>query len=271
MNILVFAGTTEGRLFTKEAVALGFNVFVSVATEYGKEDLLEDSSFPKNNCTILQGRLDIEAIKDVIEKYDVSFVIDATHPYAAIVSHNIIEACNAKEKKYYRLLRDIKISNLKSTNYDAEFSSLKDLCDFLAKSENACYSKGNIFISTGSKELLCFSSIPFYKDRVYVRVLPTVDSIEKCKAAGILQNHIIAMQGPFSKDMNKVMFKDFNIKILVTKESGISGGYLEKIEAAKECSVIILRVKPPVENVGKTYSQEEILEELNGKRKSYTC
>lgn len=271
MNILIFAGTTEGRLFAKEAVALGFNVFISVATEYGKEDLLEDSTFPKTNCSILQGRLDVEAIQSVIETKCITSVVDATHPYAVIVSHNIIKACNVMGIKYYRLLRDVKIPSLISTSYDKEFPSLQNLCDFLAKSKNACYSKGNIFVSTGSKELLCFSSIPFYKDRVYVRVLPTVESLEKCKAAGILQNHIIAMQGPFSKDMNKVMFKDCNIRILVTKESGISGGYLEKIEAAKESGIIILRIKPPVENIKRTYSQEEILEELNGKRKSYTC
>ena len=52
-------------------------------------------------------------------------------------------------------------------------------------------------ISTGIK-------VNNYLDRLYVRVLPTVDAINECLKIGLKSSHIIAMQGPFSIDANKI-------------------------------------------------------------------
>ena len=77
-KILVFGGTTEGRLFAKRLAELDIPHVVSVATEYGKtieEENGEDS--------LLVGRMDSGAIAELIRSGDFAAVVDATHPYAA--------------------------------------------------------------------------------------------------------------------------------------------------------------------------------------------
>ena len=58
------------------------------------------------------------------------------------------------------------------------------------------------------------------------------------------------MKGKFSKRMNFAMLKDFHIRYLVTKDAGISSGFLEKMEAAFELDVKIIVVAA-------AYSEEE--------------
>lgn len=103
--------------------------------------------------------------------------------------------------------------------------------------------KGNILLTTGSKELRAYAEIP--RERLYVRVLPTHDSIAACEAAGIPHRNIIAMFGPFSQRMNEAMLEQYHISYLVTKEAGRNGGFEEKLQAAKRCGVKAIVIRRP--------------------------
>lgn len=72
------------------------------------------------------------------------------------------------------------------------------------------------------------------RERLFVRVLPGTESIEICHKNGILGRQIIAMQGPFSEEMNLALLHQYQIRYMVTKESGASGGFSEKISAAEK-------------------------------------
>ena len=97
-------------------------------------------------------------------------------------------------------------------------------------------------------------------ERLYVRVLPVLASLEKTAALGIPARHVIAMQGPFSKELNVALIREFGIQTLVTKASGAVGGFWEKIEAAQECGCEAVVIRRPVEEPG--LSAEEVREEL---------
>jgi precorrin-6x reductase len=103
--------------------------------------------------------------------------------------------------------------------------------------------KGNILLTTGSKELRAYAEIP--RERMYARVLPTHDSIAACEAAGIPHRNIIAMFGPFSQRMNEAMLEQYHISYLVTKEAGRNGGFEEKLQAAKRCGVKAIVIRRP--------------------------
>ena len=103
--------------------------------------------------------------------------------------------------------------------------------------------KGNILLTTGSKELGAYAEIP--RERMYVRVLPTHDSIAACAAAGIPHRNIIAMFGPFAQRMNEAMLEQYRISYLVTKEAGRNGGFEEKMQAAKRCGVKAIVIRRP--------------------------
>ena len=90
-RILIFGGTTEGRLLAQALSRRGVSAAVSVATELGAEEL---SGLP--GITSLVGRKTAEEMAALLSGYDKC--VDATHPYAREVSANIRSACRSAGK-----------------------------------------------------------------------------------------------------------------------------------------------------------------------------
>lgn len=236
MNILIFSGTTEGRRLSHLLAARGAEVTVCVATEYGCE---EQGEAP--GVTVLTGRRTVEGMTALLRGRDLC--IDATHPYAVEVTRNIRLACAAAGVPCRRLLRE------RSGDTDAlAVDSAKEAAGLLAGRE------GNILLTTGAKELPAFAGIA--PDRLYPRVLPTRDSIAACEAAGVPHRNILAMQGPFSADLNEALIRQFHIAFLVTKDGGAAGGFPEKVQAAKNTGIELVLIRRP-EETGERF--EEIL------------
>mgnify|MGYP001047822137 CR=1 FL=1 len=81
-TVIIFAGTTEGRMLSEELSGKQIPVTACVATEYG-ETLLTENRYLKVHA----GRMDREQIAGFIQREGAGLVVDATHPYAAVVSH----------------------------------------------------------------------------------------------------------------------------------------------------------------------------------------
>lgn len=230
-KICVFAGTTEGRKLVEFLSGQPVSVTACVATEYG-ETLLT----PAPNVTISAGRLTEEQMASLFDAEKFDLVIDATHPYARVATENIAAACGVTGTEYLRLLRFGS-----SVPGDAVFvSDIAEAVSYLNTTE------GNILLTTGSKELSGYTSIQNFQDRVYARVLPMEDSLGLCRECGLKCSHILAMQGPFSVEMNTAMLKSVDAKYLVTKDSGTAGGFDEKIAAARAAGVgLVVIGRPP--------------------------
>ncbi len=242
-KVLIFGGTTEGRVLADILRRSGIPHEVSVATEYGRN--IEISSGEDN---ILTGRLSSDEIKKLLTCGEYLLVIDATHPFAVKASSDIKVACDEARVDYLRLSRDT-----------SDIVSNKDLISYVDTMDMAGReldkTKGNILLLTGSKDLSTIASGISNLDRVYVRVLPSIESIRLCEEAGIRGRHVIAMQGPFSTEMNIALIDECDAKVILTKESGRSGGYYEKIEAADKCGIQVIVVRNPE----KKNSEEKIL------------
>ena len=119
---------------------------------------------------------------------------------------------------------------------------------------------GNILTTTGALEIYEYTKLDNYADRLYSRVISNSDIIAACEGLGIKGRHLIGMTGTFSKEMNKVMLKDYNIHYLVTKDSGISSGFIEKMEAALELGVTMIVVAAPYQK--ETGREEEVVKQL---------
>ncbi len=240
MRIIIFSGTTEGRELSSMLDEKGIDHLVCVATDYGNE-MTGKSEFAR----IHVGRLDKDQMTEMMKKEMISsddFVIDATHPYAAEASENIKKASDLMNARYIRVIR--KEADLA---YDHETYENIEQC---AKALDN--TGGNILLTTGSKELnaYCSSVSDSTKERTYVRVLPVAESLEICAREAISAKNIIAMQGPFSKEMNEALMKQYDIRHLVTKESGSVGGFEEKIKAAKELGITCHVIRRPVKEEG---------------------
>ncbi|MDO4453824.1 MAG: precorrin-6A reductase [Eubacteriales bacterium] len=243
MNILIFAGTTEGRSLAQYLARQNIFCHVCVATEYG-EQLIEESNYVK----IHTGRLTEEEMKELMEREDIHLVIDATHPYAVLVSENIKKACGQAKVSYQRLLRS---SVQLKKEEDAVFvDSVEEAVQFLKAVT------GNVLITTGSKELAKFTAIDGYRERLYARVLSTPEVVKTCAELGFEGKHLICMQGPFSEELNVAMMRQIDASYLVTKESGKAGGFEEKIRAAKKAGAKAIVIGRP--SVEKGMSLEEV-------------
>ena len=217
MRVFIFGGTTEGRQLASYHALHGDDVTVSVATEIGAEELSQIA----DSLTILIGRMDSYAMTEAISGFD--FVIDATHPYATEVTENIKKACAATGIEYRRMDRD--------TDFDGELPDRYfTAVNHVAAAEHLSHTKGNILLTTGSKNIADYADT--LRERLYVRVLPTHEAIAVCEECGIAHSHIIAMHGPFSAELNIAMINQYDIEHIVTKKTGALGGFPEKVRAA---------------------------------------
>lgn len=249
-KLCIFAGTTEGRQLTDLLRSQDAEVVVCVATEYG-EELLEAAG----NITVSARRLPQEEILELFRTEHFDLVIDATHPYAVDVTQNIKEACANASVRYIRLLRGASAGAA-----DAVYvKDPKEAADYLSRTE------GNILLTTGSKELETFAGIPDFADRVYARVLPMESSIEACRKAGLYPAHIIAMQGPFTEEINIALLNYLSAAWIVTKDGGSSGGFPEKEKAAQKTGTRMLVIGRPQEEDGLSFEETiRLLEEEYG-------
>ena len=230
MRIALFSGTTEGRQLSLALAEAGYAVTVFVATEYGTEEQGEHAGIE-----VREGRVDREEMDTILPAF--SYCIDATHPYARIVTQNLRNASEAAGVPYLRLKRAE--SRLEEDDPVIVVGSAEEAAAALAKMP------GNVLLSTGAKEVGKYA--PAGPGRLYPRVLPSVASIESCEAAGVPHRNIIAMQGPFTQEMNEATIRQYDIRVLITKDGGAAGGFRDKIEAARNTGIQVILIGRPEE------------------------
>lgn len=236
----IFAGTTEGRELAGFLLSQDAAVTACVATEYG-ETLLP----PAERLTVLSGRMDAGEMAALLRERSFDLVIDATHPYAAAVTENIAAACTETGTEYLRLLR----SGVCSPE-DAVF-----VPDIPAAVALLNRDDGNILLAMGSKELNKYTEIVNFSERVWARVLPTEEALAACRGAGLPPSHVIAMQGPFSRELNAALLRQVRARWLVTKDSGGAGGFKEKSEAASQAGARLVVLGRPPQREGSGLSE----------------
>lgn len=228
---LVFAGTRLGREVVQDLLKKGEKVIVSTATEYGGS-LIE----PHENLIVHCSKMDRDEMKEFIKKYPIDEIIDATHPYAVNVTNNIKACCGELGIIYGAIKRDSYLADNDDNNIIV-MDNYEEACNYLITTQ------GNILLTIGSNNLDKFQDID--KGRIWVRVLPTSKILSKCENLGYTPKNIIAMQGPFSYNINVALYTDFNIKYIVTKDSGSSGGTDEKIQGALDNQIKVIVIKRP--------------------------
>ena len=218
MNVVVFSGTTEGRELSRQLAALGIEVTVSVATPLGQE---EQGSTP--GVTVRCGRLLPDEMAALLG--DAALCIDATHPYAVEATKNIRAAAETAGVGYLRLLRPAspaagRLSRLRERRAGGGGAGRKRRATF-------CWPPG---------PRSCRSLRGHPAERLYPRVLPTLESIAACEAAGIPHRNIIAMQGPFSFALNQAHDASSSISAGWSRRTAAQpGGFDEKAAGCRRC------------------------------------
>lgn len=224
--IWIIGGTSDAQKIADYLTANHKKVLVSTTTPYGAQ--LAKSG----KVTVIQKALNLNDMVQLINDYSINTIIDASHPFAQDVSKNGMEAALATGVKYIRFEREN--IHFNSAKY---FESYNDIIEYLKNSD------GNILLTIGSKNIDLFAQVGI--NRITARVLPVADSIILCNKAGLKAHQIIACKGILNTQTNKALLTEYNIKYMVTKDSGAEGGMIEKINAANQLNVEVLILKRP--------------------------
>ncbi len=235
-NVWILSGTSDGPIIANRLLELNYSVFASVLTYKAGQAYIEN---PKLH--IITGKLNNkDQIINFINKNKITCVVDATHPFAVIISNNLNNAC--KEINTPLLLFERK--SIVNNNNCVYIDDLKDI-------NNIDIENKNILLAIGSRFLN--DTANYYMNRkanVFTRVLPTYESITKAFGSCI-KNSNIAILEP-SKNNKSILEKklcDFwEIDYVLCRESGsYSQKNWESIASGSKMKLFLVK-RPKVKN-----------------------
>lgn len=241
--ILALCGTMEGETLIRLLLQHQYRVLATVTTDYGAKCLGQH-----DGVKVLEGKLTEASLKELLTREEIQAIVDVTHPYAANISTMAIECAKAFHIPYFRYERRGVDLNQETRVLEAvDFAEAARLADTIGE---------KAFLTIGSNHLKTFVEV-MGADRLVARVLPFSSIIRTCEAHGFTPDNIIAMKGPFSEEMNRMMFVQYGAKVVVTKDSGRAGGTEEKLRAAKALGIPVIVVKRPPVNYGRVFDDLE--------------
>ena len=239
--ILLLGGTSDSARLALELAEEGYNVLLSTATDIP----LNMAVHP--NIRRRSGKLDEEGMTLLARERGIRAIVDATHPYATLVRRTARRVTECINIPYFTLIRPICVP-------EGEWIRMADGHEEAASI--ACSTGQPVFLTTGAKNLE-----PYVREArrtgvmLIVRVLPEETSLAACRTCGLDQESIITGKGPFSIEENRSVMKRHGIGVLVTKDSGPSGGTPEKLEAARLESCLAVVMKRPFQPSDKAFKR----------------
>lgn len=231
--ILILGGTTEARELALYLQEEGFPLRLTTVSTHGAQ-LARNYGVEH----VQEGALSREALISLIKEKNIKVVIDATHPYAENIRQLAQTTAQELGIPYGRFER--------AASSLPEHPLLYTVDSYRAGAEQAGVLGDNIFLTVGSRRLSVFSEFPSLKGkRLTARVLPEAKVLKLCHELGLGPGNIIAAQGPFSREANRWMFSHYGAQVVVSKESGPTGGFLAKWEACLDLELPLVVIQRP--------------------------
>jgi len=240
--ILLLGGTSDSLIIMEQLVMQNHPTILSVATDYGKHF---SRAFARH---VVQKRMDQSEMEWFIRQHAIHLIVDATHPFASLVSQNAIQAATNTAIQYIRYERlpycyPPEVICVSSTEEAIQQVNLR---------------KGKVYLTTGSKSLHEYSAA-IQLERLVVRVLPVTEVLNKCDNLGLKADQIHGLKGPFSYELDKALFTYSGADIMVTKESGLSDSMSDKVKAALDLDMTVIAIGRPLINYPLQYNTVESL------------
>ncbi|MCT3567072.1 precorrin-6A reductase [Levilactobacillus brevis] len=228
--ILLLGGVSESLAIADFLTEKQWSFILSVTTDYGVELAQAHAK------SVIKEIFQPDSLTAFIDQNNITLILDATHPFARVISNLAIAVAQKMTVAYLRFERQTSESPESGVTLVNDFA---EVCGRLSAME------GLIYLSTGSKTAPDYAQV-LGLDRLHVRVLPTTSVLSKLTTAGFDATQIDAIRGPFTTNLNIELFRRVNAAVVVTKESGKQGGVQEKIAAAQALSIPCLVIRRPV-------------------------
>ena len=219
--ILVFGGTTEGRK-TVEVLEEGGKVFY-YSTKTGEQDIT------LHNGQRIDGALDGETMRAFCQEHDIRLIVDAAHPFASQLHQTIVRVCESLSIPTIRYERIY-------PPRDSSITWIDDYADLLALTIHHS-SFTTLLATTGVQSIAKLKPLEAQGIKVYYRILNRESSIALALKQGASEEQLC-----YYEDPNDI---PVNAEAILLKESGLSGGFPEKVEAARAKGMKIIALKRP--------------------------
>ena len=213
--ILVFGGTTEGRKAVEVLEEGGSPYYYSTKT--GEQDLT------LHHGQRIDGALDAEAMQSFCREHDIRLIVDAAHPFATLLHQTIAEVSDA-----------LKIPSIR---YERIFPERDACLEWLDSYDQVPHDIKSLLATTGVQSISKLKPLEAKGVKVYYRILNRESSIALAQKQGAKMEQLCYFENP----------KDVPVEAdaILLKESGLSGGFQEKVDAAKAKGMRILVLKRP--------------------------
>lgn len=230
-DVIVISGTSESREVIEEQLKEGKKILACVATVLGAQ-MLEEYAID-----VHIGRLHEAGFVKLFTDYPCDQIIDASHPFAKIVTETVQKAARQLGIPYERYERQ----NL-DYNYD-QMVTVSDTSEAIALLNQM---EGNVFLTTGVNTAgLYAAGVKDAAKRLYIRVLDNDSSRQGCEKAGYPKSHVYAIMPPFSVEDNLQIIRETGAAVMVSKDSGKRGGVDAKVAACKEAGIPMILIARP--------------------------
>jgi precorrin-6A/cobalt-precorrin-6A reductase len=223
MRILILGGTTEARqLAQRLAGRTDLTVVLSLA---GRTAAPVQQPVPVR----IGGFGGAQGLAVYLGERQVDALIDATHPYAAIISRNAADAARAARVPLLALRRPgwVPVAGDRWTEVADTVGAVQALGD-----TSRC-----VFLALGRKEIAPFAAAPHHHYLVR-SVDPVVPPLAVPDAA------YITGRGPFAESDERTLLEQHGVDVIVAKNSGGAATY-GKIAAARALGLPVIMLRRP--------------------------
>ena len=244
--ILLLGGTCETATLALTLAAADQCVLVSTATQVP----LEIGNHAR--ITSCNGRLDVLAMVQLIQRENVSLLIDATHPYAVEAHATAKSAAAQTAIPHLTYQRPSAVCGLHEAIVVSSHPEAARL---------ACRQQRPVLSTVGSRNIAVYAQEAARAGVLLIaRVLDSKESFSDCLKAGLVENAVVKGRGPFDLENNRALIRRFGIGVVVTKDSGEAGGFPAKADAARleSCQLIVVR-RPPLQTSNVFDSAAEVV------------
>ena len=219
--ILIFGGTTEGRKAAEVLEEAGSPYFYSTKT--GEQDIV------LHHGTIISGALDATAMKAFCREQGIQLVVDAAHPFASQLHETIAHVCSDLQLPVVRYERI----------YPPRDPSIIWIDDYAQVPTDV----HSLLATTGVQSIGKLKWLEREGVKVIYRILNRESSIQLAHQQGATDEQLCYYETdpltPFRGNF------DVDADAILLKESGLSGGFTEKVEAARQKGMRIIAIKRP--------------------------
>ena len=226
--VLVFGGTTEGRRAVEVLEEAGTPFYYSTR---GREQAVS-----LVNGRRMAGAMDVEAIEGFCREHNIRLVVDAAHPFAEQLHHNLWQAA---QQTGIPLVRYERIY----PPHTDDITWCRDYEEAVSKMQQQGI--GRLLALTGVQTIGRLRRF-WQQDECWMRILDREQSREIARREGFPEDHLVYYSD--EDDQTRQLIEHIRPQAILTKESGLSGGFCEKVEAAKAAGVKVFVVERPYIN-----------------------